>query len=42
VTLPYYGVFDNLGYKVDGTTVTLYGQVLRHSTRKDAERRVAT
>jgi hyperosmotically inducible protein len=41
VTLPYYGVFDNLGYQVDGNTVTLYGQVVRPITRKDAERRVA-
>jgi hyperosmotically inducible protein len=41
VTLPYYGVFDNLAYKVDGSTVTLYGQVVRPSTRKDAEYRVA-
>lgn len=41
VTLPYYGVFDNLAYKVDGDTVTLYGQVVRPSTRSDAERRVA-
>ncbi|HXG91223.1 MAG TPA: BON domain-containing protein [Blastocatellia bacterium] len=41
VTLPYYGVFDNLAYKIDGNTVTLYGQVVRPSTRKDAERRVA-
>jgi hyperosmotically inducible protein len=41
VTLPFYGVFDNLGYKVEGGTVTLYGQVLRPITRKDAERRVA-
>lgn len=40
VTLPYYGVFDNLEYKVEGDTVTLYGQVVRPSTRKDAERRV--
>jgi hyperosmotically inducible protein len=40
VTLPYYGVFDNLAYKLDGDTVTLYGQVVRASTRKDAERRV--
>lgn len=40
VTLPYYGVFDNLAYKVEGSTVTLYGQVVRPSTRKDAERRV--
>jgi hyperosmotically inducible protein len=41
VTLPYFGVFDNLAYKVEGGTVTLYGQVVRPSTRKDAERRVA-
>ncbi|HKP86581.1 MAG TPA: BON domain-containing protein [Blastocatellia bacterium] len=41
VTLPFYGVFDNLGYKFEGDTVTLYGQVVRSSTRKDAERRVA-
>ncbi len=41
VTLPYFGVFDNLAYKVDGPTVTLYGQVVRPSTRKDAESRVA-
>ncbi len=40
VTLPYYGVFDNLEYKVEGDTVTLYGQVVRPSTREDAERRV--
>lgn len=41
VTLPYYGVFDNLAYKVEGNTVTLFGQVVRPSTRHDAERRVA-
>jgi hyperosmotically inducible periplasmic protein len=41
VTLPYFGVFDNLAYKVEGNTVTLYGQVVRPSTRNDAERRVA-
>ena len=43
VTLPFYGVFDNLAYEVnnDGDTVTLYGQVTRPTTRKDAERRVA-
>ncbi|HZB43857.1 MAG TPA: BON domain-containing protein [Pyrinomonadaceae bacterium] len=40
VTLPYYGVFDNLAYEVNGGTVTLYGQVVRPSTRSDAERRV--
>jgi len=41
VTLPYYGVFDNLAYKVDGDTVTLYGQVRKPITRQDAQRRVA-
>jgi hyperosmotically inducible periplasmic protein len=41
VTLPWYGVFDNLAYEVDGSTVTLYGQVVQPSTRKDAERRVS-
>ena len=41
VTLPYYGVFDNLEYKVEGGTVTLYGQVVNPVTRHDAERRVA-
>ncbi|HEX5733771.1 MAG TPA: BON domain-containing protein [Blastocatellia bacterium] len=41
VTLPYYGVFDNLGFEIEGSTVTLYGQVVRPSTRKDAERRVS-
>jgi hyperosmotically inducible protein len=41
VTLPYYGVFDNLEYKVEGDTVTLYGQVRNPTTRRDAERRVS-
>jgi hyperosmotically inducible protein len=43
VTLPFYGVFDNLAYEVSdgGDTVTLYGQVTRPTTRKDAERRVS-
>src|SRR5580692_10741750 len=40
VTLPYYGVFDNLAYKVEGSTVTLYGQVVKPITRSDAEKRV--
>jgi hyperosmotically inducible protein len=40
VTLPWYGVFDNLAYAIDGSTVTLSGQVVQPSTRKDAERRV--
>lgn len=41
VTLPYYSVFDNLEYKVEGDTVTLSGQVLNPVTRNDAARRVA-
>ena len=40
VTLPYYGVFDNLAYSVNGGDVTLYGQVVRPTTRSDAARRV--
>jgi hyperosmotically inducible protein len=40
VTLPYYGVFDNLAYSINGGTVTLYGQVVRPTTRSDAEHRV--
>jgi hyperosmotically inducible protein len=40
VTLPYYGVFDNLAYSIDGGKVTLHGQVVRPSTRSDAERSV--
>jgi hyperosmotically inducible protein len=38
VMLPYYGVFDNLYYKVDGYNVTLMGQVTRPTLKSDAER----
>jgi hyperosmotically inducible periplasmic protein len=37
VMLPYYGVFDNLAYKVDGHTVTLLGEVTRPTLKSDAE-----
>src|SRR5207245_11686057 len=37
VMLPYYGVFDNLEYKVDGYDVTLMGQVTRPTLKSDAE-----
>jgi hyperosmotically inducible protein len=37
VMLPYYGVFDNLAYRVDGSTVTLLGQVTRPTLKSDAE-----
>jgi hyperosmotically inducible protein len=40
VTLPYYGVFDNLAYNINGGTVTLYGQVVRPTTKSDAANRV--
>jgi hyperosmotically inducible protein len=36
VMLPYYGVFDNLAYRVDGTTVTLMGQVTKPTLKSDA------
>jgi hyperosmotically inducible periplasmic protein len=35
--LPYFGVFDNIAYKVDGFNVTLLGQVVRPSLKSDAE-----
>src|SRR6266446_9636636 len=38
--LPYYSVFDNLLYKVDGDKVTLLGQVVRPTLKSDAERAV--
>jgi len=40
VTLPYYGVFDDLGFQVDGTTVTLVGQVTQPVLKDDAGRAV--
>ena len=38
VMLPYYGVFDNLAFKLNGRTVTLSGQVARPSLKSSAER----
>jgi hyperosmotically inducible protein len=37
VLLPYYTVFDNLSYRIDGTTVELSGQVIRPTLKSDAE-----
>ena len=34
--LPYFGIFDNLQFRVDGTTVTLLGQAARPTLRSDA------
>ena len=38
--LPYFGVFDNIAFKIEGYNVTLLGQVTRPSTKKDAERAI--
>jgi hyperosmotically inducible periplasmic protein len=40
VMLPYYGVFDNLAYRVDGSKVTLVGVVRQPQLKSDAERAV--
>jgi len=41
VMLPYFGVFDNLSFRVDDGMVTLMGQVNRPTLKSDAERVVA-
>lgn len=38
--LPWYSVFENLEYKINGGEVTLLGQVLNDRTKSDAENRV--
>jgi hyperosmotically inducible protein len=38
--LPYFGVFDYIAFKVDGYNVTLLGQVVRPTTKSDAENSV--
>jgi hyperosmotically inducible protein len=38
--LPNYGVFDDLSYRVDGTSVTLLGEVTRPTLKSDADRAV--
>jgi len=37
VTLPYYSVFDNLAFRIDGSTVTLLGQVTQPTLKSSAE-----
>jgi len=37
VMLPYYGVFDDIGFTVQGETVTLVGEVVRPTLKSDAE-----
>lgn len=36
VMLPYFGVFDDLGFQVNGNTVTLMGEVTRPTLKSDA------
>jgi len=38
VMLPYYGLFDNLAFRINGATVTLLGQVSRPVLKQDAAR----
>ena len=38
VMLPFYSVFDNFTYKIEGSKVTLGGQVTRPTLKSDAER----
>lgn len=40
IMLPYFGVFDNLEFSINGRTVTLEGQVVKAVTRSDAENAV--
>ena len=37
VMLPYYGVFDNLTFRVEGSTVTLQGEVTRPTLKSSAQ-----
>jgi hyperosmotically inducible protein len=37
VTLPYFSVFDNRSFRVDGSTVTLMGSVTRPTLKSSAE-----
>jgi hyperosmotically inducible periplasmic protein len=37
VLLPYYSVFDDLSYRVQGSTVILSGEVVRPALKSDAE-----
>jgi hyperosmotically inducible protein len=42
VMLPYYGLFDNLAFKVEGYKVTLLGEVTRPTLKNEAEAAVKT
>jgi hyperosmotically inducible protein len=38
--LPHFGVFDNIAFQVQGSTVSLYGDVTRPTLKSDAENAV--
>jgi hyperosmotically inducible protein len=38
IMLPYFGVFDDLGFRVNGETVTLVGEVTQPVLKSDAEK----
>jgi hyperosmotically inducible protein len=38
LSLPYFDVFDNIEFRVDGYNVTLMGQVTRPTLKTDAEK----
>jgi hyperosmotically inducible protein len=40
VTLPFYSVFDDLSFRVDGTKVTLMGKVTRPTLKSGAEKAI--
>lgn len=40
VMLPFYGVFDNLGYSVNGSEITLTGEVVNPAVKDGAEKAV--
>jgi hyperosmotically inducible periplasmic protein len=40
ISLPFYTIFDNLAYSVNGTEVTLLGQVTRPVLKDDADKAV--
>ena len=42
VMMPFYGVFDNVAFRIDGYVVTLLGQVTRPTLKSEAENRVKT
>jgi hyperosmotically inducible protein len=40
LSLPYYGIFDDLAFRIDGGTVTLLGAVVKPTLKSDAENSV--